>query len=86
MLKTSSPTSSLIISQSIDVVNENGVGESGGNETNLSNLSVLTRSTGAGYITSGDTKRGGGNTKKSVEATKGSDYLTSAAKKAFNQL
>ena len=62
------------------------MGKNGGNGTNLSNLSALIRSTGAGYLTSGCAKRGGGNNKKGVKAAKGSDYLTPAAKKAFNHL
>ena len=86
MLRTSSPTGSSIILQLIDVADKNEVGESGGDRTNLSNLSTLTKSTGAGYLTSRGAKRDGGNTKKGVEAARGSDYLTSAAKKAFNHL
>ena len=63
-----------------------GDGQSNGNETNLSNLSMSKRSTGAGYLTSRGAKRGNGNTKKGVKAARGFDYLTSAAKKAFNYL
>ena len=65
---------------------EDEFGESGGNETNLSNLSTSTRSTGAGYLTSGGVKRGNGNTKKGVKVARGFDYLIPAAKKAFNHL
>ena len=39
-----------------------------------------------GYLTSGDAKRDGGNTKKGVKAAKSSDYLTSDAKKTVNHL
>ena len=60
--------------------------ESDGNETNLSNLSMSKRSTGASYLTCGDAKKGSSNTKKGVEAVRGFDYLTLAAKKAFNHL
>ena len=44
------------------------------------------RSTRAGYLTFGDAKKGGGNTKKGVKAIRGSDYLAPATKKAFNHL
>ena len=44
------------------------------------------RSIRAGYLTSGGAKRSDGNTKKDVKAAKSSDYLTPAAKKAFNYL
>ena len=72
--------------QAINVANKDEFGDSGSNRTNLSNLSASTRSTGAGYITSRGAKRGVGNTKKGVKAAKDSDYLTTAAKKAFNHL
>ena len=62
------------------------VGESSGNETNLSNLSISTRSTRASYLTSGSTKKGAGNTKKDVKAVRSSDYITPAAKKVFNHI
>ena len=39
-----------------------------------------------GYLTSGGANKGGGNTKKGVNAAKDPDYLTLAAKKAFNYL
>ena len=65
---------------------EVGNGESGGNEMNLLNLSTSKRSTRAGYLTSGGAKRGGGNTKKGVKATKGYNYLIPSAKKTFNHL
>ena len=86
MLKTLSLTSSSTILQSIDVVDEDKVGKNGSDGTNLSNPSASTRSTGAGYLTSGCAKRGGDNTKKGIKAARGSDYLTPAAKKAFNHL
>ena len=86
MLTTSSSTGLSTILQSIDVADENEIGESGGDETNLSNLSTSIWSIEAGYLTSRGTKRGGGNTKKDVEGVRGSDYLTPAAKKAFNHL
>ena len=72
--------------QSIDVVDEDKVDESDSDRTNLLNPSTSTRSTGAGYLISKCAKKGVGNTKKGVEATRGSDYLTPAAKKAFNHL
>ena len=72
--------------ESIDVTDEDEPGESGSNETNLSNPSTSTRSTKAGYLTSGNAKRGGGNTKKDVKAAKRSDDLTSATKKIFHHL
>ena len=86
MLRTLSSTGSSTILQSIDMADENELDESGGNETNLSNSSASKRSPRAGYLTSGGAKRGGGNTKKGVEAARGSDYLISAIKKAFNHL
>ena len=85
MLRTSSPTGSSTILQSIDLA-DNDVGKSDGDKTNLSNLSVSTKSTGAGYPTFGCAKRGGGNIKKVVKAVRGFDYLTLATKKAFNYL
>ena len=60
---------------------KNEVGENDDNETNLSNPSASTKFTKAGYLTSGGAKRGGGNTKKGVEAAKSFDYLTPAIKK-----
>ena len=88
MLKILSPTSSSTILQSINAADKNEVGDgkSGGNETNLSNSSMSKKSFGAGYLTSGGAKKGGGNTKKGVKAAKGPNYLNSAAKKAFNHL
>ena len=65
---------------------EVGNGKSGGNETNPSNLFTSKRSIGAGYLTFEGAKKGGGNTKKSVKAARGPDYLNPAAKKAFNHL
>ena len=38
------------------------------------------------YLTFEGAKKGRGNTKKDVKAVKRSDYLISAAKKAFNHL
>ena len=88
MLKTLSPTSSSIILQLIDAVAKDWIvaGENGGNKTNLSNPSASKRSIGAGYLTFGGAKKGGGNTKKSVKAARDSDYITLAAKKTFNHL
>ena len=86
MLRNLSPTSSSTVLQLIDVVDEDEVGNSSGNRTNLSNRSASTRSTGASYLTSGSTKKGGGNTKKSIKVVKSFDYLTPAVKKAFNHL
>ena len=86
MLKTSSPIGLSTILQSIDVTDEDKVGESGGNKTNLSSLSASTRSTGAGYLTFGGAKKGSGNTKKGVKAARGFDCLTLVTKKAFNHL
>ena len=90
---TNSPGSSTILQSSIDAANENKVDESGSNETNLSNISALKKSTKAWYLTFRDTKKGGDNpkrgacnTKKGVKAAKGSNYLTPDAKKAFNYL
>ena len=68
------------------MADENAVGESDGYGTNLSNSSASIKSTRAGYLTSGGAKIGGGNIKKSVKAARVFDYLTPAAKKAFNHL
>ena len=84
MLKTLDTTGSSTILYYIDVADEDEVGESGGNRTNLSNPSV--RSTRARYLTSEGIKKDGGNTKKGVKAAKNSDYLTLAFKKSFNHL
>ena len=88
MLKTTSPIDLLNILQSIiNMVNKNKVGGGKiGCKTNLSNPSVSKKSTKTCYLTSGGAKRGGGNTKKDVKAAKGSNYLTSDAKKVFNYL
>ena len=88
MLKILSLTGSWTMSQLINAVDEYEIDDnkSGGNETNLSNLSPLKKSTRTGYLTFGGAKRGGGNTKKGVEAAKSSYYLILAAKKAFNHL
>ena len=93
MLRTSS---ALIVLQSlIDAMgkNEAGGGKDGGNKTNLLNSSILKESIRAGYLTSKGVKKceikpnsGGGNTKKNFKAARGSDYLISSAKNAFNLL
>ena len=57
MLKILSPTGSSTILQSVEVADEDEIGKSGGNETNLSNLSVSTRFTKAGYLISEALKR-----------------------------
>ena len=86
MLRTSSFTSLSTILQSINVADKDKIEESGGNGTNLSNPFASIKSIEADYLTSGSAKRGGGNTKKGVEGVRDFDYLTPAAKKAFNQL
>ena len=70
-----------------------GESESDGNETNLLNFFASKKSTGAGYLNSVGTKKGGvnlkrgsGNTKNSVKAARKSNYLTLYVKKAFNHL
>ena len=72
---------------------EVGKSKSGSNKTNLSNPSILKRSTGAGYLIfkgaktgNSNINSGGGNIKKSVKAAKGFDYLIADAKKVFNHL
>ena len=86
MLRTLNPTSLSIILQSIDMADKDKFDESGGDGINLSNLSALTKSTGAGYLTFGGAKRGGGNTKKGVKAVTDFDYLILTTKTAFNHL
>ena len=89
MLKTISSTYLSTISQLlIDMANKDKVvkGERGGNETNLLNLSVSKKFTGASYLNSKNAKKGGSNIKKGVKAAKTSDYLTPVAKKVFNYL
>ena len=88
MLKISNSTSSSTILQSINAANEDEFsdGESDGNKTNLSNSSTSKRFIRAGYLTLRGTKKGGGNTKNNGIAARGSDYLNSTAKKAFNYL
>ena len=86
MLKILSPTGPSIILQSTDMAEEDEVDENNGNRINLSNPSASIRSTGADYLSFRGAKKSGGNTKKAVQATKSSDYLTLAAKKAFNYL
>ena len=85
----------IILQSSIDVLKDNKIdgGEIGSNKTKLSNSSASKKSTKTGYPTFKDAKKGGGkpnsnggNIKKDVEATWGSDYLTSGTKKAFNLL
>ena len=66
--------------------NEFGGAKCGGNKTNLSHPSALKKSIRAGYLTSVDAKKSGGNTKKGVKTAKSSDYLISDAKKAFHHL
>ena len=73
--------------------NEVGGDENGSNKTNLLNLSALWKSIGAGVLNSKGAKKGASNSKKSsgnikkgVEAARGSNYLTSGAKKVFNLL
>ena len=86
MFKTSSK---LIVLQSlIDAADDDEVGEdkNNRNKTNLSNSSASKKSIGAGYLTSKGAKKVGSNTKKVVKAVRGSNYLTSDAKKAFNLL
>ena len=60
MLKTTSSTSlSTILQLFIDMADKDKVGgsKSSGNKTNLSNLSALKESTGAGYLTSKGAKK-----------------------------
>ena len=68
------------------MADENVVGESDGNGTNFLNLFASTRSIKAGYLISESATIGGDNTKKSVKASRGYNYLILAAKKAFNHL
>ena len=86
MLKTLNTTGSSTISQLIDVADEDEIGENSVNRTNLSNSFVSKRSTDMGYLIFKGTKKGAGNTKNNVKAARGFDYLTPAAKKAFNHL
>ena len=53
---------------------------------NLSNLSTSKKSTRADYLTSKDTQKSVGNTKKGIKASKSSNYLTLNTKKDFNLL
>ena len=53
-----------------------GESRNGSNKTNLSILSTSKKSIRAGYLTCKSAKKGGGNTKKGVQAVGGSDYLT----------
>ena len=94
MLRTANPSSSSTISQSlIDVTSKNKVDKNVSNKINLSNLSALKKSTGAGYLISkgakkdgNNFKKSGSNTKKSVKTAISFNYLTLDAKKAFNYL
>ena len=89
MLRTKSLTgSSTILQLLVDMANKDEVGgsESSSNETNLSNLSMLKKSTKTGFLISKSAKRGGGNTKNGVKANRSSDYLIPNAKRAFNHL
>ena len=85
--------SSIVLQLLIDTIDEDEVGESGGNKTNLSNPFASKNSIKAGYLTSkgikkggNNPKKGGDNTKKGGKAAKSSDYLASNAKKAFTYL
>ena len=88
MLQTLSSIGLSTILQLIDVADKNEVGDSksSDNKINLLNSSTSKRSTGAGYLTSGGAKRGGGNNKKGVKAARDPNYLNPATKKAFNYL
>ena len=86
MLRTSSTS---IVSQFfIDVADNNEFvrGEGDSNKTNLSNSSTSKKSTWANYLTFEGVKKGGGNIKRGVKATKSTNYLTPNIKKAFNLL
>ena len=72
---------------------EVGGNEINSNKTNLSNQSILKKSTGTSYLTfesakksSDNPKKGGSNSKKDVKAIRGSNYLILDAKKTFNHL
>ena len=67
--------------------------DSGGNKTNLSNLSISKIFIGTGYLNSKGAKKSNGkmnsscgNIEKNVKAVKNYDYLISNAKKTFNHL
>ena len=68
------------------MADEDEIGESGCNETNLLNPSASTKSIRAGSLISGGAKKGGGKTKKGVKAARSFNYLTPATKKTFNYL
>ena len=76
ILKTSSLTCALIILQSINAVDEDEVGQSGADKTNLLNQSTSTRFTQTGYLISGSVKRAGRNTKKVLKAARDFNYIT----------
>ena len=85
----------IVLQSSIDKAGNNGVdgGESDGNKTNLSILSLSKKFIEAGYPMSKGAKKsnsnlnkGNTNTKKGIKVTKSSNYLTSSAKKTFNLL
>ena len=63
---------SAISQSSINAIDDNkiGKGKSGGNETNLSNLSPSKKFTGASYLTFEGVKKGGDSSKKSDGNTK----------------
>ena len=94
MLKTTNPTGlSTMLQLLINATDKNEVGTSCNNKTNLSNPSLLKRSTKAGYLIfesakkgGNNSKGGGNNNKNSFKAAKSSNYLTSDAKKTFNYL
>ena len=86
MLRILSFSRSSTILQSLNVADKDEVDENSSNRSNLSNLSLSTRSTRAGYLSFGGAKRDGSSTKKGVKAARNSDYLISAAKKAFKHL
>ena len=88
ILRTSSLTTLSTILQSIDVGDEDevGWGESGIDDINLLNPLASKRSIEPDYLTFKGTKKSDDNTKKGVRAARNSDYLTLAAKKAFNNL
>ena len=86
---------STILQLFLDAADENEVGriKSGGNEINLSNLSASKGSNESAHLISKNAKKdnsntnsGGNNTKKSVQAAKGSNYLIPGTKKASNHL
>ena len=71
LIGSSTILESLINAADKDEINKS---KSTSNETNLLNPSIFKKSTKMGYLTSKGAKKGGGNTKKGVKATKSSDY------------